>query len=99
MPNDLLGNSGVVIKIDETKIGQRKYNVDYSWPVGFWCHWTQQSSHICCFSKKLYCKYIDYNHSTISSSTTIYSDYCWKGSKSLNDFNYVHSIMSDCESF
>jgi len=28
MPNDLLGDSGVVVKIDETKIGQRKYNVD-----------------------------------------------------------------------
>lgn len=101
-PEYTIGGENIVVEIDESKFGKRKYNkghkVDGVWVVGM-VERTKDRNIILFAVKKR-------NGATLNSlitkfvkkKTIIYTD-CWKGYNDLKSLNYIHSTVNHSKFF
>lgn len=96
-----LGGDDVIVQIDESKIGKRKYHrghfVEGQWVFGG----IEQGSRKCfieCVEKRDEDTLVPLIKQWIRPGTTIYSD-CWKGYINLADNGYNHSTVNHSEEY
>ncbi|XP_054165147.1 uncharacterized protein LOC128962770 [Oppia nitens] len=107
---DLLGGEGVVVEIDETKVGKRKYNrgrlVDGTWilglveiQIGANCRRGGRFRlEICPLNKRDADTLLPLIRKHVKIGTTIVSD-CWAGYYRLTDNGFVHFTVNHSKEF
>lgn len=97
-----IGGDGIIIEVDESKFGKRKYNkghkVDGVWIIG--CVERSEKKRIILEAiKKRDCISIDtFFKKYVEKKSTVYSD-CWKGYNNLKEIDYNHLTVNHSKNF
>ena len=101
--NEQIGGPGVVIEIDETKIGHRKYQrgrlVDGAWILGIIEPETgKYRLEVCPDNKRDSSTLLTLIQKHVRQGSIIHTD-CWRGYSKLQDNGYEHRTVNHSENF
>ncbi|XP_011858704.1 PREDICTED: uncharacterized protein LOC105556230, partial [Vollenhovia emeryi] len=98
---ELLGGSGVIVEIDEAKVGKRKYNrgriVKGQWVFGA-IERVSGKMFIVPVKDRTSITLVDIVKRRIAPGSIIYSD-CWRAYDTLSNYDYTHYVVNQTEHF